>query len=340
MSSASELAGIRAPAVELPTLALIMLIHGAMLALTWFHASLPLWLWLALAAWFSAWWGSAQHEMLHGHPTRSRAFNTALATPPYWLWLPFERYRQTHLAHHNDDRLTDPLDDPESRYVTPEAWAKRGALMRTVIASQGTLLGRLTLGPVLAPAQFLVAEARALWAGDRRLAGIWGWHVVWTGLWLTWVIGVCRMPLWHYLLGVTYAGIALALVRSFCEHRAHIDVTRRTAIVEQSRVFGLLFLHNNLHAAHHRWPTVPWYRLPALYRERRAELIAGNGGLIYRGYGDIFRRYFMRPHHTPIHPMGRVPTDRGSSGNNGLRDRASDQNSGTDTVSRDHAGNR
>ena len=24
------------------------------------------------------------------------------------------RYRQTHLQHHRDDRLTDPLDDPES----------------------------------------------------------------------------------------------------------------------------------------------------------------------------------------------------------------------------------
>jgi fatty acid desaturase len=308
MSSTAENPVARPSSVELPTLALIMLVHGAMLGLTWSHAAMPLWLWLALAAWFSAWWGSVQHEILHGHPTRSRAVNTALATPPYWLWLPFERYRQTHLAHHNDDRLTDPLDDPESRYVTAEDWAARGPLMRAVIRSQGTLLGRLTLGPVLAPVQFVLAEARDIMSGDRAHARIWAWHVVWTVLWLVWVIGVCRVPLWQYLLGVVYAGIALALVRSFCEHRAHVDAMWRTAIVERSPVFGVLFLFNNLHAAHHRWPTVPWYHLPALYRARRAELIAGNGGLLYRGYGELFRRFFLRPHHTPVHPMRHVPT--------------------------------
>jgi len=73
------------PTVEWPTLALLGVIYVASLMLVAGHASIPLWLWLPLAAWTAAWWGSAQHEILHGHPTSSRTLNTALATPPLWL---------------------------------------------------------------------------------------------------------------------------------------------------------------------------------------------------------------------------------------------------------------
>jgi fatty acid desaturase len=245
--------------------------------------------------------------MLHGHPTRSRAINTALASAPYWLWLPFERYRQTHLTHHRDERLTDPLDDPESRYVTPEAWAALGPLMRTLVRSQGTMLGRLTIGPVLAPVQFLISEAEAIRAGDRELARIWVSHALVTVLWCVWVFVIARVPVWQYLIAVVYLATALALVRSFCEHRAHGDVGWRTAVVERSPIFGVLFLFNNLHVVHHRWPSVPWYRLPALYGRHRQAFLAANGGLVYRGYGEVLRRFAFRHHHVPVHPLGRIP---------------------------------
>ena len=41
--------------------------------------------------------------------------------PPLALWIPYESYRISHLMHHRDDRLTDPLDDPESYYWMPDA---------------------------------------------------------------------------------------------------------------------------------------------------------------------------------------------------------------------------
>ena len=110
------------------------------------------------------------------------------------------------------------------------------------------------------------------------------------------------MDFWTYFLGFAYAGTALALVRSFAEHRAENTVARRTAIVENSWIFGPLFLFNNLHVAHHLRASLPWYRLPEWYRLNRAALIERNGGLVYETYFDVARRYLFRPHDAPLHP--------------------------------------
>jgi fatty acid desaturase len=319
MSATAEIE--RNAAVEWPTVGLFAAIYGLWFGLVWFHASIPLWLWLPLAAWTSAWWGSAQHEALHGHPTRIRWLNTALATPPIWLWLPFERYRQSHLKHHFDERLTDPLDDPESRYWTPEGWRELGPLGQNLVAAQSTLLGRLTIGPFWSVAMFWQREIEALRAGDRPRRAIWAWHGLWVALLLAFAVGLAGLPLWQYLVGFVWFGTALALVRSFAEHKAEDAVEKRTAIVERSPVFGLLFLHNNLHVAHHKWPTVAWYKLPALYRAHRAALLNENGGLVYDGYRDVFRRFFLRGYQPPVHPLGRAP-DRAGGKTEGVRQAA------------------
>ena len=107
------------PAVEWPTLALAAALHAAWIGLCLFHAALPWWGFVACATIVSAWFSSLQHEAIHGHPTRSATLNHALACAPLWIWLPYARYRDTHLRHHRDERLTDPIDDPESRYVEP-----------------------------------------------------------------------------------------------------------------------------------------------------------------------------------------------------------------------------
>ena len=292
---------------EYPTLALAVVIYTAWLGLTWFHAELPWWVLLPFAAWTIAWHGSLQHEILHGHPTRSRMLNTVLASPPLWLWMPFEQYRRTHLAHHHDERLTDPLDDPESRYVTPEDWAALDPVSRMLIHAQQTLLGRMVIGPIWAVGAYWLSEARTIASGDRDLARIWGWHLLGVTAVLGWVIGVCGMPLWKYLACFVYPGTALMLIRSFAEHRAAEAIAKRTIVVERAPILGLLFLNNNLHAVHHRWPATAWYRLPALYEQHRDEVLAANGGLVYRGYAQMFRRYFLRAYAAPVHPLGRVP---------------------------------
>ena len=79
------------------------------------------------------------------------------------------------------------------------------------------------------------------------------------------------------------------------EHRPAADPGARCAVVEDSGPFAFLFLYNNLHAVHHRWPAVPWYRLPALYRARRDDILAWNGGYLIDGYHTIARRFLFRP---------------------------------------------
>ncbi len=84
--------------------------------LTLFWAAIPIWLLVPLAAWLIAWQGSLQHEVMHGHPTRNRRINDAIGWPPLSLWLPYPIYRVSHLRHHRDEYLTDPIEDPESTY--------------------------------------------------------------------------------------------------------------------------------------------------------------------------------------------------------------------------------
>jgi fatty acid desaturase len=124
-----------------------------------------------------------------------------------------------------------------------------------------------------------------------------------TAIVLAWLVGVCRMSLAEYVLVFVYPGTALSLLRSFAEHRADPDPLRRIAVVERAPVLGLLFLNNNLHALHHERPGLAWYRLPAVYRDVRARLLEGRCGQVYAGYGDVFRRYLVRPHDALIHPQ-------------------------------------
>ena len=43
---------------------------------------------------------SLTHEALHGHPFRSRALNETLMAVPLSLFIPYNRFRDLHLAHH------------------------------------------------------------------------------------------------------------------------------------------------------------------------------------------------------------------------------------------------
>ena len=295
------------PAVEWQTVALAISIYAGWGLVTWHHAALPFWALILCGAWLTAWHSSLQHEIMHGHPTRHRAINTAIALPPLALWLPYVRYRQSHLRHHLDERLTDPLDDPESYYWTQAQWQALGSTGRRLVAWQTTLAGRMLIGPVWSIIRYFKFELSALLAGDRALMRIWAGHALAVAGVLTWVIGVCGMPLWQYLLAFVYAGTALSLVRSFAEHKADSEVERRTAIVENSWVFGILFLFNNLHVAHHMRPTLPWYELPDWYARHRVQLSARNGGLVYRGYLQVFRQYLLRPYMQTIHPHIETP---------------------------------
>jgi len=283
--------------------ALAAVIYGLWFAVTFFHDRLPIWLLLPIAAWTVAWQMSLQHETIHGHPTGKRWINALVGAWPLALWLPYEDYRRSHLTHHRDERLTDPLDDPESFYWRPEDWEALGPVGRGLVRAQSSLLGRMLIGPAWAADKVWKSQARRIARGDRRALRDVGLHVVEAAVVLGWALGVCKMPLGEYVFCFAYAGTSLAMVRSFAEHRAESLVERRTAIVEKSWLLGPLFLFNNLHFAHHMRPTIPWYALPRWYAINREALIERNGGLLYVTYFDVLRRYFFRPHDQSLHPL-------------------------------------
>lgn len=291
--------------IEWQTVALATLIYGGFLAVTWFWQALPLAVVAAFGGWLTAWHGSLQHEVIHGHPTRIQRINDAIGWPPLSLWLPYAIYREGHLTHHRDEHLTDPIEDPESSYFTQAAWERMGRAGRLLAGWNTTLLGRLTLGPVVMIASFLAQEMSVVMKGDRPRAALWARHVLGIGVVLFWVCVVCDMPLWLYLFGFVYIGASLSRLRSYAEHRYADDHDKRTAIVENSPLFGLLFLYNNLHVLHHQRPAVSWYRIPLLYRRYRSALVRTNGGLVYDGYFDVACRFLLTPHDDPRHPRHR-----------------------------------
>ncbi len=289
---------------------LAMAIYGGWLAITLAYGHWPLWVVAPLAAMLITLHGSLQHEIVHGHPTRSGRINRLIAMLPLSLWLPFDSYRASHLAHHIDERLTDPFDDPESWYWTREDWRRLNPLARLLVRISQTLAGRVTVGAFWAIGHYLHAQARAVATDRKGLRALWLEHLLWCIPVLVWVKVVCGIPLWVYVLTMAIPGTSITLIRSFAEHRARPQVRARIALVEGSWILGPLFLFNNLHALHHEAPWVPWYEYPARYRRHRERLIAENGGLVYRTYFDVARRFLLRPHDSPLHPTDRVPGAR------------------------------
>jgi fatty acid desaturase len=290
--------------IDWRTVVLAVVIYGAWFMATLLHRDLPWPARIAVGGWLIAWHGSLQHETIHGHPTPWRRINTLIGVAPLALWLPYERYRATHLAHHATDRVTEPGVDPESRYLMAPG-GRLNALNHAVGRLQATLFGRLSIGPFVEAARFLSAEAAALARGEG--VGPWVRHGLAVAVTIAWLRLVCRFSLADYLLTFVYPGMALTLIRSYAEHRAHRFPEHRVAVVERAPVLGLLFLNNNLHAVHHRHPSTPWHRLPELYRRTRADVLKANGGLVYAGYGEVFARFLTRPHDDLVHP--RVATD-------------------------------
>jgi len=303
-STPSAAHAIDPPRVEFATLFVAAAIYGGWIAATLVHDRLSPWILPLVGGWLLAWHGSLQHETIHGHPTPWRWANTLLAFAPLNLWLPYQRYRQTHQAHHAAEHLTEPGSDPESRYLSGAA----GGLRRWVARASATLLGRLTLGPLIEIAGFLAAEIRAVAADEAGVRRAWAIHLAAVAGVLFWLIAVCRFSLSGYVAAFVYPGCALSLLRSFAEHRADPVAARRIAVVERAPILGLLFLNNNLHAAHHAFPHASWRRLPGLYAQHRESLLSDNGGLVYRGYGEVVRRYLLSPHDVIVHP-GRLGLD-------------------------------
>lgn len=287
--------------IEWPTLAMLAATYALWVTgtLLWPVSGLVS---VGLTALATAQFSSLCHEVLHGHPFASRRLNEALVFPALSLVVPYERFRDTHLQHHFDPALTDPYDDPESNYQDPAVWARMGTPLRALLRLDNTLLGRMVLGPAVGTWFFVKGDIALHRAGDRRILRAWLLNGAGVGLVAAWLLIFTEMPLWAYVIAA-YLAYSLLKIRTFLEHRAHEAFRARTVIVEDRGPLALLFLNNNLHVVHHMHPSVPWYRLPALYRARRDHYRRRNESYVYRSYGEVFRRYFLTAKDPVPHPV-------------------------------------
>lgn len=285
------------PAAEWPTLALIIITYVGWGLALW---GLPTVFGIALAGVVIAFHASLQHEVIHGHPFRRQWLNDLVIWPPLMLTVPYARFKATHLAHHHDEVITDPYDDPESNFLDAGTWETLPRVVQTLLQWNNTMLGRVTLGPVIGTVSFLVAEWRSR---DRAVLLGWAWHLPAVTA-VTCVVIAAPMPVWAYLIAA-YIGMAILKVRTYLEHRASDRASGRSVIIERGGIFGFLFLNNNLHVVHHMHPKVAWYALPGTYRKRKDHYLRRNGGYFYRSYGEVFRRYLLQAKDPVAHPLWR-----------------------------------
>lgn len=287
---------------EWPTLALVAAVYAVWLGAVAFAGALTPWVAVPALALALTLHSSLQHEVIHGHPLPSRRLSEALVRPPIGLVVPYQRFRDLHLAHHRDANLTDPYDDPESNYLDPEVWARLSRPMRGLLAVNNTLLGRMAIGPALGTFVFLRDDLARIRAGDRALLWVWLRHGAGAAAVLGLVAVFGTMPVAAYLLAC-YLALSVLKIRTFLEHQAHARARGRSVIIEDRGPLAFLFLNNNLHAVHHAFPQVPWYRLPALYAARREEWRRRNLGYRYDSYGQILRRHLLRRKDPVPHPL-------------------------------------
>ncbi len=290
---------------EWGTLGLIVACYAAWLAVVFWLAGWSYWLAIPIMGLIAAMHSSLTHEALHGHPFRVKWLNEALMALPLTLFIPFNRFRDLHVAHHQDSNLTDPYDDPESNYLDPQVWGGLSGWQKRLYTVNNTLLGRIVLGPAIGQVAFLRDEWRGVKRGDRAVLLAWAVHLPGVAA-VLWIVAQSAMPVWAYC-AAAYIGLGLVKIRTFLEHRAHEKSRARTVIVEDRGLLAFLFLNNNLHVVHHMNPTAPWYRLPALYRAQKERYLALNEAYVYRSYAQIFREYFWRAKDPVAHPLWPKP---------------------------------
>ena len=281
----------------------------------WFAAGFWLWpsypvLALAILVVTVALQSSLAHEVLHGHPTRNALVNEAFVFLPIGVVWPFRRFKALHLRHHADERLTDPLDDPESCYQAMWKHEEMPAALKALLRVNNTMAGRFVLGPWLSIIAFVINDAKQIAAGNREIRKAWLLQAAGLAVVLPLVQFGFGMPLWLYVLVPAWFGQSLIAIRTFAEHQWSEQPEGRTVIIERSPL-SLLFLNNNLHFVHHKKPTVAWYRLPKLFRENRETWLKANNGYSYPNYFALMKAYAFKAKEPVIHPVLRRQPEPG-----------------------------
>lgn len=294
--------------VEWPTVLLVLLCYGIWIAAGLFvWPSFPVFA-LMLMAFSVALHSSLSHEVLHGHPTRNAQINEACVFLPLGLAWPYRRFKTLHLRHHADERLTDPMDDPESYYKALWRHEAMPGWLKALLRINNTMVGRFLLGPWLSVVGFVVGDARLILSGDRAVTFAWVLHAAGLAVVVLVVVYGFGIPFWLYVLVPVWLGQSMIAIRTFAEHQWDENPEGRTVIVERTPL-SFLFLNNNLHFVHHASPTVAWYKLPKLFREKRDEWVHMNNGYVFPNYLAMLKAYAFKPKEPVVHPVLRSTSE-------------------------------
>lgn len=198
--------------------------------------------------------------------------------------------RENHMRHH----MTLGLDHDPDRYKY------KADDKLTALSYMFTLTGLRyvvrALGNVFLPRKEIRDTPRPRY-GLRDLAILAGWQIALIGG-LSWSIGWWAYPL-LWLLPVYIFTFTADIVRVFLEHSypeadARSDQRRRLISYTSSSLERRFFapLNMNFHAAHHLWPSIPYYNLPlADARMRQAQDIEDN--IVWRGSYFVYAVKFL-----------------------------------------------
>ena len=184
------------------------------------------------------------HDAAHHVASPRRALNELMLITCGVLFL-FEPYlfRRLHLTHHAH---TDEADDPDLFTAGPNVFIRA---LRSAVIHAGYYLHALRYwrhearwrGHLLAGAMLPLVVVAIFLAAGKGTAFLFAWVV----------------PL---LLSSTLLGFLI----SSAPHDAHSHTTRNLNV---PAILRWLLCNGHLHLAHHLAPTVPWYRLPAFWRQ-------------------------------------------------------------------------
>ncbi len=288
--------------LEWPTLALYGATYTSYAMLTINASQLPPLLVITLLSMTLALHSSLQHETLHMLEPRWPIFGYLIGAPALGLAIPYDRFRDLHLAHHVNEILTDPYDDPETNYLADEVWVTLSPFTQAVLRFNNTFIGRILVGPLVGQISFVSSELRAIRSGDK--AALYGWlkFIPAVVVVLAWLLLFSSISSIVYFASC-YFGLSILKIRTYIEHRAHELTEGRSVIVEDSGPLAFLFLNNNFHAVHHAHPNIPWYNLPAAFRAQRAKFLDQNNGYYFRNYLAVMIKFFYREKDVVAHPL-------------------------------------
>lgn len=222
--------------------------------------------------------------------------------PAVGLFVPYERFKTTHLIHHHDEALTDPYDDPESNYLNPTVWNAHPLWLRSLYRFNNTLFGRVLIGPLLGMSQFYFNDLKLMIAGTLPIIRAYLLHAAGIAVAALWIMGMAHWPVWAWLLA-SYGALSILKIRTYLEHKADAQAHQRTAIVCDRGLLSLIFLNNNFHAVHHSHPRMPWYQLPKHYAHHKEYFDRTNNHYYYANYYQVVKQYLFQAKDPVPHPL-------------------------------------